>query len=305
MKRHSNDKGYTLVELMIAIVIGLILISAASVTYIAQNRAYITQDNISETNTQSKIAHDLIIDDIRNAGFAVPGDLDELSVNGNTSIVVPVDNTDTSDSITISSGSILAGYLQCAVVPFAISSCGLNPDAISISNEYALSTGDVINVDGVAAAMVTSTAGNVVNLDRKLVIAIDVNRPVYYIGSVTYSVDNNMDLWRNTQLIAENIEDLQFAYAVDEDGDDLIDDQPPGGGNDIFGPEDYVNTMTDPSTIRSIRLNLLARTDREDKSYEAMGNPPATIENRDHDATNDDFRRRWWQSVVSARTLRD
>ncbi|MCK5504131.1 MAG: prepilin-type N-terminal cleavage/methylation domain-containing protein, partial [Thermodesulfovibrionia bacterium] len=66
---HRKDRGYSLVELMIAIVIGAILIAASSATYIAQNRSYTVQESVSEINSQAKTALDLIANDIRSAGF--------------------------------------------------------------------------------------------------------------------------------------------------------------------------------------------------------------------------------------------
>lgn len=295
---YSNNKGYTLIELMIAIVIGLILISAASVTYVAQNRSYVAQDSVSEVNTQSKIAHDLILDDIRSAGFGAPGDMDVMPVNGLTSVITAVDSDVTPDAITIVSGFSVIGHLQCKMEPFNTNLCGQDSDTITLSDTSGLVAGDVLSIDGIETALIQSISGANVTLDRRLIAPYDAGRPVYHVQDVTYSVDGSMGLWKEAEAIADSIEDLQFAYAVDADGDGDIDDQ---NADNAFGPEDFIDSPADFSSIRAIRVNILARTEKGDVNYESQGNPPASIENRVHGPTGDDFRRRWWQSMVTLR----
>lgn len=123
-----NNQGYSLVELMIAIAVGAMLIAAASATYVAQNKSFVAQESVSEVNTQTKISHDIIANEIRNAGFGWPErmDLDEsyLLAIGNTNFITPVDKTMSTDGITISGG---LRYLGMAF-PFGYSAnaVGLN-----------------------------------------------------------------------------------------------------------------------------------------------------------------------------------
>ena len=70
MITHGNNKGFTLIESMVAIVISTILISAVTATYVVQNRSYTSQDDVAEINTQSKIAHDIIKKTIKGAPFS-------------------------------------------------------------------------------------------------------------------------------------------------------------------------------------------------------------------------------------------
>ena len=111
MLHHNTEQGYSIVELMIAIVIGLLLIIAATGTYIVQKRSHVVQESVSEVNTQSKIAHDLLAGEVRSAGFGLSVELNEEPVNTFTSIITPVDDTLGPDAITVVGGFRMIGTL--------------------------------------------------------------------------------------------------------------------------------------------------------------------------------------------------
>ena len=48
MPNSLNNKGYTLVEIIIAITIGMILMAAVSATYVVQKRSSVAQESVSE-----------------------------------------------------------------------------------------------------------------------------------------------------------------------------------------------------------------------------------------------------------------
>jgi prepilin-type N-terminal cleavage/methylation domain-containing protein len=347
MKMPDNkNKGYTLVEIMIAITIGLILIAATTATYIVQNRSSVAQESVSEVNTQSKIAVDLISGEIRSAGFGAPEDMSEEPVNGITSIITPVDNTTTTDALTIAGGLRMIGTLWPAGSGPGIpcpATLDLESNLIRIvySGTEAPNITDkrYLNLDGIRFVMVQNctldSGGNctsgTITLDRAVANSfplLDINgdgscdtgRPVYLVEDTTYCVDNNAALRRirrngnaatctalatsDNDVIAENIEDLQFTYAIDANNDGMADDQ---NGNNTLDFGDFLNgsAIADPSIIKAVHINILAKAERADISYTGMGNPPAVIENRNHAAVNDNFRRRWWQTVITMRNKRE
>lgn len=352
MLYRKNDKGYTLVELLIAIVIGFVLISAATATYIAQNRSYIAQESVSEINTQSKIAHDLIANAIKGAGYGVPADMGQDTINGFTTIIIPVeggvDISSPADAITIVGGFRRVGELWPAgggtiACPGGVVPMDANTIRIVYTGNAALDTVDrrFISIDGIDFLEVSSCtldgngdcdANNDISLDRPLLqdfplldtggsTACDVGRPVYLIEDVTFCVDANSTLRRirrnaditncagiagsDNDVIAENIEDLQFAYAVDANNDGQIDDL---NSNNMLDGGDFINgsAVINDADIRAIRINILARAARPDVNYAGLGLVnPLTIENRTHAATSDDFRRRWWQTLITMRNQGD
>jgi len=325
-----NNRGYTLAEVIIALMISMILIAASSATYIAQNRSYVAQESVSEVNTQSKIAHDTVASGIRTAGFGTSEDMNMDPVNTYTDMINVIDNTLASDAITVVGGFRMVGTLwPLGGGPGMACPASVPMGDTQIVIDYAGTEGPnttdkrFISIDGVSFVQVSNCAigaggicGANITIDRSLSHNFplldtsgdglcDTGRPVYLVEDVTFCVDGNSDLRRirrnanaaactgiatsDDDVIAENIEDLQFAYGIDADGDGVLD----GGA--------YVNNVADPSTIKSIRINVLAMTNRADQNYTGLGNPPATIENRNHAATNDDFRRRWWQTIVTMR----
>lgn len=328
-----NNKGFTLTEVLIALVIGLILISGVTATYIAQNRSYVAQESVSEVNTQSKIAHDLIANSIRGAGFGTPDDMDEDPVNGLSDIIIPFDSDAAPDAVTVVGGFRMIGTIW----PSGVGPGGACPDYLEMED----STLDIIlsgttepnttdrrhlTLDGIQYVQATSVAsgGGSITFDPPLpryFPLVDTNgdnkcdegRPIYLVEDVTYCVAADATLhriWRNAnaatctagassddEVIAENIEDLQLAYAVDADNDGQMDDA------DADGQPDYVDgsAVADFGTIRAVRINVLARSDRPDPNFFQQGNPPGQIENRAHAVTDDNFRRRWWRTTVKVR----
>jgi type IV pilus assembly protein PilW len=337
----KNDSGYTLTEVLIAIVIGFILIAGASATYISQNRSYVAQESISEVNTQSKIAHDIITNDLKSAGFGTPLDMNLDPVNTYTTVVIPVDNANAPDAVTLVGGFRIIGTLWPAGVGPGIA-CPANValGTTSVRIIYSgtegpnISDNRFMNIDGIDFIEVSNCtigadgrcSSTPITLDRPLTQDFplldtdgnglcDTGRPVYLVEDATFCVDNNATLRRirrnanpvnctaigtsDNEAIAENVEDLQFAYAIDADEDGQVDEQLIDG---VFDDNDFITgAVADPATIMAVRVNVLARSDRPDPNYRALGNPPAAIENRNHIPTNDDFKRRWWQTIVTMR----
>lgn len=289
--------GFTLVELMIAIVVGMLIIAGTFASYISQQRSFVAQDQVAEINYTSKIALDMIVNDIRETGFGVPDNLTGiarvpgcLGINGYTQKINFIAGTDdltaAPDRITILGGFRLVGATFAAVAPGSTTLTLTDTTVLKSSGTFKEDRG-YITIGGISFTVVDSIAENTLTLNSSTPIdkTFPVGVPVYLIENVTYQVVNG-ELQKvrrlagagcttasDTDVIAQNIEDLQFVL-VDSDG----------------------NGATD-----RIRVNILAQTARPDPDFQGQGNPPPTIENRDHASTNDSLRRRWWQMEVALR----
>lgn len=342
----KNNTGFTIIELLIAILISMMLIAAASATYIAQNRSFTAQESVSEVNTQSKIAHDLASNDIRSAGFGVATNMSIEPVNGYTDIIIPIDSSTAPDAITVVGGFRKIGSLWPTGISPGVS-CTTPPNvALGTTVVKLIYDADIddsegpnasdrrfLNIDGIDFLEVSSCSIGADNNCTPASITLnkalsqnfplvdndgngtcDVGRPVYLIEDITFclnTTDNTLrKIRRNAnaanctgigtslnEILADNIEDFQLAYAIDANGDGDADDTNGNGRLD-----DFVNgSAVGASTIKAVRVNVLARTDRPDPQYRDMGSRPATIENRNEPVVVDDFRRRWWQTIVSVR----
>lgn len=66
---HQVDRGFTLVELMIALALGLVLLSSMYGVFETQNRSYTIQDQVAEMQQNVRTGMDMMIRDIRMAGY--------------------------------------------------------------------------------------------------------------------------------------------------------------------------------------------------------------------------------------------
>jgi prepilin-type N-terminal cleavage/methylation domain-containing protein len=283
-----TQHGFTLVELMIAIFISMIIITATYAAYISQQRSFTSQDQVTEMNSTSKIALDTISNDIRETGFGLPSDLTTIQrsagcpgINGYLQSINITDRTSGTDEITILGGFRLVGNISADV------SMGSTILTLSSTGNLNITDRSYISIAGLGFAIISGISGNTLTLhdstpaDRRY----PPGMPVYLVENITYRVVNRR-LYKirrlnsgvcstnsDVDVIAENIDDFQVAT---------------------------VDTNSDGTTDR-IRINILARTPRPDLNFQGQGNPPATIENRKHASTNDSFRRRWWQTEVDLR----
>ncbi|MBI5143410.1 MAG: PilW family protein [Nitrospirae bacterium] len=326
--RILDESGYSMAELMISIMLSSILMAAAYATYTTQTRSYARQENTGEVNTQARIALGILTEDIKSEGFGVPADMNSEPINGRTAPIVINDAGNGPDAITLVSGFRQIGTLQSAVASGAtqirISYGGTAIHPNSTDRRY-------ISIDGVSFNVVTITQNDPVFTLRDAVpISFPAGRPVYLVEDVTYCVSfaagqtagelrrirRNANAARceaantsDTEVIAGNVEDMQLAYAVDADASGAIDDQ---NGNGRFDDGDYLyngtnaGLITSTSTIKAVRVSILARSPREDASMSAVMTPPASIENRSRgnaDVVTDHFVRRLWTGMAARRSM--
>jgi prepilin-type N-terminal cleavage/methylation domain-containing protein len=69
MKMKSNKKGITLIELLIALVISGVIVAAIYRMFVSQTRSYTVQDQVAEVQQNVRNAMELLVRDIRMAGF--------------------------------------------------------------------------------------------------------------------------------------------------------------------------------------------------------------------------------------------
>lgn len=87
---HIRDGGYSLIELMVAITIGLIILAAVSALFVGSKKGYTTQDRLARLQENGRFAMQFLIKDMRLAGYyGCVSDISESSIsnslNGDTS----------------------------------------------------------------------------------------------------------------------------------------------------------------------------------------------------------------------------
>lgn len=333
----NAKKGLTLIELMIALFITSIAMGAVYTTFIVQQRSFGIQDQVSETQVSSNIASNIIVNDLRMAGFGYPI-AESPSINGFTNIIDVSGESGPNggpDSITL-----VGGFRQVATLasPSVVGQTSISINYVS-TTYLNLTNKDNITIDGIYFATIdpTNSGGctlsaeldcvdsSLIYLDRGVSKNFPFGRPVYLVEDITYQIvtatGSNCGsapvgttcLEKSVagggagyvDTVANYIEDLQFAYAVDADSDGQIDDQ---NGNSVLDPGDYLLTPPLPQNYRilAIRMNLLASTAYEDQTLNQSTKPyypTITLENNDTDV-NDKFRRRIWSMEIALRNAR-
>lgn len=71
-ERGFGQKGFTLVELMVALVLSFILIGAIYRGFTSQHKAYTIQDQVAEAQQNARMAMNILLRDIRMAGHGMP-----------------------------------------------------------------------------------------------------------------------------------------------------------------------------------------------------------------------------------------
>lgn len=84
-KSSSIDSGFTLVELMVALTIGLIILVAVSSLFVSSKQTYTVQDQLARLQENGRFAMQFVMSDIRMAGYY--GCLDDVSDKNVFSVV--------------------------------------------------------------------------------------------------------------------------------------------------------------------------------------------------------------------------
>jgi type IV pilus assembly protein PilW len=263
------NKGVTLIELLIALVISSILIAAIYRVLINQQKSYVVQEQVVDMQQNIRVSISRMMSEIRMAGFGnVEAVLEGVDgVNGFHQVITPGEN-----SITV-----VGGFKQIRRSngnPISVSSTSGNTITLNYStDEFDQPAHQYISIGGVESSAVIQRKGRVLTLANTLRLIHPKDSPIFKIQALTYTVgksDGKPNLRRNentgggSQPVAENIEDLQFEY-FDSNG----------------------NTTKIPADIRMVKVTVTARTDRLDPQFKG----------------GDGYRRRQIASNISIRNM--
>ena len=87
----NKENGFTLVELLIAMAIGLIILAALSSTFLMQRKIYDVQEQIVEMVQTARAAMDMMTREIRMAGYAPTGTMQKSDPEEAKFVGIPYD----------------------------------------------------------------------------------------------------------------------------------------------------------------------------------------------------------------------
>ena len=95
----QGSKGFSLIELMVALVISALMVASIYSFFIGQQKTYATQTGVVDMQQNARAALTLMLRDLRMAGFCV-GD-SGFDVGGFTQAITFVDNSGQPDQMTV------------------------------------------------------------------------------------------------------------------------------------------------------------------------------------------------------------
>jgi len=290
-KRTYKQHGFTLIELMVAVSIFFFVIAAIYESFLSQQHVSFIQAQVSDMQQNARLAMGFLSKEIRMAGFGMPA----TEVNGFSNAITPAidNNANGGNNVLIGTDqiSIVTGYQQGSTLQSAASFDSTTITLVGNANLFNTTTKSFLYIDGVGLIdnyQVTGIAGNVLTVSPPLRRVYPAGASVLLVKAITYSVNDAMFLTRDentgggAQPLVPNIEDLQFAYQLNDGS--------------------WSNAPAVPGNIRAVRINVLARTSRQDPQWAGLGIRPAN-ENHAAATVKDGYRRRLLTSVVAVRNL--
>lgn len=307
----SARGGFSLVEVMAALAILGIAMTAAYAAFRFQHSSFTVQNHVAEAQQNLRAALEVLSRDIRLAGYGIPATVNlppGLLPTGDNTIrnIRPLNRTTGADEI-----YILYRYDMDASLPQTTTSSGMADytDVLDVASVSGFAGGDLILItDEVAADMFEVTQTPVApTLDHDVDGSINqynslaAHNPMgtYAVGDtvskarfVRYFIDNVTDpdhptlmldrMTGGAQPLADDIEDMQFQYGLDTDGDFVVDTV-------VNAP-----TAAQVPQVKQVRLFLSARTRMTQKGWRdarpALGDRAA--------GTSDSYRRRVIQNGI-------
>lgn len=314
----NKNKGFTLIELMIAMAIVSLVMTAIVSAFISQQDSYDTQEQVAVMQQNGRAAMSAFSLDVRIAGFgigSVSTSYYDTSGGGATAYLQAItsynnysNGTDRID-ICYSDPSCTAAIIDdmpdsSAILKVDTVSGFADGDLVIITNGTDASILEVTTVNTASLILQHNSGGDTINPPGGHNIFPSGGYPpgskLFKVRIKSYDIDFSdpshpmmrMDpdgpLGNGAfQPFADNIEDLQFTY-IFSDGDEA------NSADDTDGDD-----TNDHNDIRAVRINVLARTGRVMKHF--AGNRPA-IEDNAAGAT-DQYRRRLLTSIIKVRNL--
>lgn len=262
-----NKKGFSLIELLIVIgVSGILLASLASIFY-TQSKTYSVHSNIGEVQYAAKSVLDYIAKEIRMAGAGMLDQNYEFK-NGNTFAHLSSINSDTGPDAIRIRGNFQGVY---GIISSTVGGSDVGDEAIKVAyrERAVFSVGNYITITDNKNSEIRYITG--VSSDKKTISFANGDGLTYAykngttfngIQEIRYYVDSSGTLRRNNfeyngnQPVLENVEDLQFQYGLDLNGDGVLE---------------WVNSVNDGTynarDVKAVKIWLIVRGDTPDSNF--------------------------------------
>ena len=298
----SHEAGFTLVELMTALTITVVVTVYVLGVMTTQERSYYAQKHALESQIDARLIADMVMRDVRAAGFLVPAIVGISSRDGGTA------NSDvlcTSDPAAISENTVTGATDRLNGAPLIVSLD--TSDIVEVDDGEKDIDGDG-NDDFVVGSGIIVSDGTTTHCARVVALGADEIQfaPATLGGfsaavplarampAVIYEITGGA-LRRNTLPLSTGVEDFQVEFGVDTTGNGILDKS---DANEF--PINDLN-VSGSNGVELVQLSVLTRSAVADPELNTPGRPSAA--NRLASGISDSFRRRRITVGVSPRNL--
>lgn len=327
-----TTRGFTLTELMIVMVLLGVLVAGVMNVFTIQKKSASTNRQVTDAQHTSRLVGDLLELDLRHTGFLVPesGAYCAIDTTNTPDVLYVTDSAAVDPAAEIRNdlgprltagfnvaGDNLSGTgsrtftLTSMMTEAAAPTASYDTDGNGVADsDFRVGSG-VIFTDagnpGRGSACGTITALNVgagtitVTVESAVLGAMPASPDPVEIVAIpahVYRINGNLQLLRDGQPVADDVEDLQIAAFVDADQDRAVD---AGEYRGISAADMLDPSGTNISLTREVRANFVVRTRRAD--IDSANGRFQQAENRAAVAGTDGFRRRAYSATVMLRNV--
>ena len=284
LNRNTKEAGFTLVELLVTLAITLIVVASLSSTFVFQQKAYDTQQQINEMVQNARAAMDLMSSEMMMTGYGVTSTALSTWLNwapGVTFVNYPVVIEDGTGAL----GSDIIHAAGCFDGPAATltADASAGDTTISVSNGSEFNTNDKSNIciNGIDRAVITGissdtltidtdpgTAGNqglsndltafdasgnpIVDICVVKIISYEIVQETDGSGDTVYTLKRNENLGAGKQPMAQNIIDMQASQVTASGAVLGVDINPLTAETDKADPDYSPNSGRRTYRLRSV-----------------------------------------------------
>ena len=336
-RNHRSRRGFTLIELMLAVSLLSIVIIGVFESLTRQHKTSIVTENVVEVQQSTRAISHLIEREIRMAGFMIPNAVsvcgidstvasDELFVS-ETEPIVPDDERagDLGARVTTAWPTANPGLPTTFVLNLDPTTSDLDGDGsffydndgngiaeadFRVGGGFIL--GDMANPHrGAACGIVVAASSTQITISQtggNLIAHIpesDAEEEIVIVPAAHYRINDGAiatgRLERNGDLLAQGVDDIQISFFFDVDDDGVIDaataEEPGTLAGNVYNGINWDNSM-----LKEVRMSLVVRTRATDPDF-PNGNF-STFENRVAPLGGPDgFRRRVIVTTVRPRNV--
>lgn len=201
----QNEQGMTLIELMVAVLIGVIVTVAGFMALTTAQKSTTANSMAVETQQNVRVAMDLLAEDIKKAGFGANGIVGNCSIlvgaTTQAAPIVPRDQTEGANDTGPDSVSMIVpltgsspSWTLANQTGLGFNQVVLQAGAVAAMTAAGLTTGannnNLISIGGMVSARVTSIAGDTLTLGATVAAPAQffANTPIYLLQCMTYQV---------------------------------------------------------------------------------------------------------------------